>query len=429
MYKKIITVALILIMAISLGIPAFASTENTKNENVYVLLNDDGSTKNVYVVNGYESFSGGEFTDYGDYKSVENLSTLDELSITSDTITGKIAKGKFNYKGEVKNPQIPWNIAISYTLDGKAITSGELAGKSGKVEIMINVTQNTNANSSFYENYTLQISSSLDTKKCQDIVAENATIANAGEKKNITFMLLPNKNGSFKISTTAQNFEMGAISINGIPFSMKIDINGIDGMTSQFSDLSTGISQINDGVVQLQTGAVAYKTGADALSTTSDAIINGSGEMLKAITALSDSVNAMGENAPQELVASLNALKTQYSSLNDGISSYANGVKQSATAFSGITDGISAVANGTLELKNSTLGLGEKVGGQIDEAVKAISNPDFKPTSFTSGKNTNVSMVQFVMRTDSIEIPEPLSPIEQAPKKLSFFQMLINLFK
>jgi len=427
--KKILSMALVLTMAISLGSPVFASTTDTKNENVYVLLNDDGSTKNVYVVNGYENLSGGEFTDYGDYNNVENLSTLEELSASSGIVSGKITKGKFNYKGEVKNPQIPWDIAISYTLDGKKITSDQIAGKSGKVEIMIDVTQNTNANKSFFENYTLQISSSLNTKKCQEIVAENATIANAGENKSITFMLLPKKNGSFKISTTAQSFEMGAISINGVPFSMKIDIDGLDGMTSQFSELSNGISKINDGAVQLQAGAIAYKAGADALLANSDNIIKGSDEMLKGITNLSASVIAMGENAPPELVASLKMLKEQYSQLNAGIASYANGVKQTATAFKGINDGISGLAGGAKELKNGTSGLDEKIGNQIDDAIKTISNPDFKQVSFTSDKNTNVSMVQFVMRTNSIEVPKPVIKIDETPKKIGFWEKLANLFK
>lgn len=431
--KKILSIAMALTMALTVVIgiesPVFAAETNTKNENVYVLLNDDGSTKNVYVVNGYENFSGGEFADYGDYNSVENLSTLAALNASSGKVSGNITKGKFNYKGEVKNPQIPWNIVVSYKLDGKEITPEQIAGKSGKVEIMIDITQNANANKSFYENYTLQISSSLNMKKCQDIVAENATIANAGENKSITFMLLPNKDGSFKISTTAQNFAMGAISINGVPFSMKIDIDGMDGMTSQFSALSSGISKVNDGAVQLQTGATAYKAGADALSANSDNIINGSAEMLKGITNLSSSVGAMGENAPPELVASLKMLKEQYSKLNDGIASYAGGVKQTATAFKGINDGISGLVSGTKELKKGTSGLDEKVEGQIDEAIKTISNPDFKPVSFTSDKNTNVSMVQFVMRTNSIEITKPVIKIDETPKKLSFWKKLTNLFK
>ncbi|QNU68127.1 hypothetical protein EHE19_006770 [Ruminiclostridium herbifermentans] len=45
-----------------------------------------------------------------------------------------------------------------------------------------------------------------------------------------------------------------------------------------------------------------------------------------------------------------------------------------------------------------------------------------------SDKNTNVSAVQFVLKTESISITEPSKSVEVKPVKLNFWQKLLALF-
>ena len=55
------------------------------------------------------------------------------------------------------------------------------------LQIRFKVTENEKY-SSFYENYALQASFTLDTKLCDNITADGGTIANVGRKKQITFV-------------------------------------------------------------------------------------------------------------------------------------------------------------------------------------------------------------------------------------------------
>ncbi|MEK6263209.1 MAG: hypothetical protein N2B06_00225, partial [Clostridium sp.] len=216
--KKILSLILTSVMMFSSSLTVFAKQEdNIKEEIVYVMLDENGKSNTVYVVNSYPTFTGGSLVDYGNYKSLRNLSTSDILKNENGVVTSNISKGKFYYEGTMASAEIPWDISIIYKLDGNITSAYDLASSQGNLEIEINISENKDFSSKFYENYALQISTSMDTNKSNNITAPGATISNVGENKNISYTLLPGKNGVYKISADVTNFEMGAISINGVP--------------------------------------------------------------------------------------------------------------------------------------------------------------------------------------------------------------------
>lgn len=113
----------------TMAVPILAGTDAQKDENVYVNLNQDGSVFGVYVVNEYDLDEGTDITDYGNYDSVKNLTTDDQLKVSGDKVEIQAPAGKFYYQGNLKNAEVPWDISISYQLDGKEISADALAGK------------------------------------------------------------------------------------------------------------------------------------------------------------------------------------------------------------------------------------------------------------------------------------------------------------
>jgi putative membrane protein len=565
--KKIISLVVVLTFIFSFSTTVFsAPVNNTKEEVVYVLLNEDGTAKSVYVVNSYENQKG-DFVDYGEYHSVRNLSTTDNLKNENGMVTGTISSGKFYYEGKMTNTEIPWNIDIEYTLDQKPITAKELAGKSGALQIGISISQNINANPTFFENYALQISVILDTNKCQNIVAEGATIANVGESKNIAYTLLPKKNGDYKITADVDNFEMGAISINGIPFSMKVNLEGIDNMTSGLTGLTDGIAKLDDGAIKLQKGAKELQQGVNVLNSQSGILVNGSSEVLNALNQINKGVSSIGNltsatggitqlqvasaqyatginelaskcqilpqssqaiyegiknsyaglssitaedeameallsklsamndqnvnslinayktkmgaassvatgiaalqaqyskfntaiselstaakalsegyaqihtgieslnmsiNGLSELSAAINTLASQYMQLNNGIIEYTIGYSKIVSGYNEVYSGVVEITNGTAELRDNTKDLDKDINDKVDSALSEFQGGDFTPISFVSPKNTNISAVQFVMKTDDIQLPQQVIQIDEQSKKLSFWEKLVALFK
>ena len=73
-YRKITKPAaamtLSLVMAAGNMTPAMASSNTSKEENIYVNLNDNGSVDGVYVVNSYDLKKNQKVIDYGNYSTL-----------------------------------------------------------------------------------------------------------------------------------------------------------------------------------------------------------------------------------------------------------------------------------------------------------------------------------------------------------------------
>lgn len=191
---------------------------NNKEENVYINLKDDGSVEGIYVVNEFDTGNQTTITDYGKYSSVLNLSTNEEIKVNGDMITFNTDdNGMFYYQGNMESTKIPWNIDISYYLDDKEVQASSLAGKSGKLKIAISIKDNEDMEDTFFDNYLLQMTATFNSEKCKDIVSEQATIANVGDTKQLTYTILAGGNSEFTIEADVTDFEMDPITINAVP--------------------------------------------------------------------------------------------------------------------------------------------------------------------------------------------------------------------
>ncbi|MGN1036796.1 MAG: hypothetical protein ACI4PX_03405, partial [Ruminococcus sp.] len=252
MKKKILSAFLAVSMLETTALPAFATG---KEEVVYVSAGSDGNTDSVYIVN---SFDGGDITDYGEYSSVKLMNVDGSVEQKGDEITFSSPENqKVYYQGNMKNPEIPWIISIRYFLGGNELSPDEIAGKSGDVEIRINISENKKCKSDFYDNYALQCNFTLDTEIFKNIKADGATVANVGSKKQITYMVLAGRGLEKSITATADGFEMPSASINGIRMNLGIDID-YDG---NISDLTDGAEKLDNGTKELYNGAVELNGG------------------------------------------------------------------------------------------------------------------------------------------------------------------------
>ena len=274
--------------------PAFADTNTSKDEVVYVKLNNNGNVDNVYVVNSFDVKNGEKIVDYGRYSNVLNLSTSDKLNYSSGVVDVNVSdtNKKFYYQGDMKDCEIPWDINIRYTLDGKNISSEELAGKSGNLEISFDIKKNDTVDEVFFNNYALQISLTLDGDKCSDIIADGGTIASVGNNKTITYIKLAGEEASYTINSNVENFEMDSISFNGLNMDMNVDVN-VDDMTSSFDTLVDAIDKLNDGASELKSGVDTYKNGVSTLYTGSSKLQEGVSSYKSGVNSLDKGINSL----------------------------------------------------------------------------------------------------------------------------------------
>lgn len=364
-YKKITKPAaamtLSLVMTAGSMVPAMAATNTTKEENIYVNLDDNGSVDGVYVVNSYDLKKDQKITDYGDYTSLVNLSSDNKLNVENGKITVNGEKGKFYYQGDLDSAKIPWNVDILYELDGKEMDAKDLAGKSGKLKITLKITQNKGADKDFFDNYLMQVSLSLNTKQCKDIKADGATAANSGDDKQLMYNIMAGQEKEIKIETNVKDFELDPISFSAVPMSFDIDTDQMDTskLTDKTKDLTDGVKSLNDGAKQLKTGSgnlqsgiSSYGKGVDALYKGADTLFAGVNQLNPGIKAYTTGVDqsASGAKKLQKQTKNLPNLMTQMTSaitqLNAGSSQLAN-----KDAWNQIESGFTQIEAGLKQMK------------------------------------------------------------------------------
>ena len=258
--KKIMAALLAGTMIVTSVTPAMAeAVPSSKEEVVYVNLTSGGSVKEMYdkTVKKTVNISDKNITDYGDYLSVELLNTTDNINQNGDEITFSSSADRVYYKGKMKSTIMPWNISIKYYVDGKEYAPEEAAGRSGKMEIYFKVSKNEAYDGSFYDAYALQASFILDTEIAKNITAADATLANVGNKKQLTYTILPGEGIDTVITADVTDFEMDAVSINGIPLNMNIQVkdeelmNKVDELLGGIEDIDNGADELNSGVNRL----------------------------------------------------------------------------------------------------------------------------------------------------------------------------------
>ena len=338
-YNKIIAVAM---AGAICGSTAFSSISlaatksSEKEEVIYANLTSSGDIEKIYAVNIFEDK---DIVDYGVYEKVKNMNTMDKINYSNGKITIQNSEDKLYYQGVMKqNTQMPWTIKVRYKLDGVEYAPSELAGKSGKLEISISIKENKNCKKNFFENYALQTVVQLDTNLCENIKSDEATMANVGGLKQLTYTILPGNEKDIKITTDVTDFEMSEIQVNGINLNLGLDKDSIDtsSLTGELdklkdavNDLDDGANELNDGAKKLDDGAVTLtdgiktiQEGLDQLNSKSSSLTSGSSEVLSALKTIQSSLNNVSTSSKD-----LKQLSSASTSIKSGIDSLVNGLK------------------------------------------------------------------------------------------------------
>lgn len=348
--KQILPICMAALMTVTSVSPALAAAPaSAKEEVIYVTLGADGAPKSAYVVN---SFAGGEITDYGDYTSVKMLNVNDPIKQDGDTITISSAAEKVYYQGELAEAEIPWNVSLRYYLDGNEYTAEELAGKSGELKIKFQITENTDCPGTFFDDYALQASVSLDTNQCRNITAADSTIANVGSTKQLSYTILPGKGLDTEITADVTDFEMSSISINGIHLNLNVEIDD--------AELKDKVDELIDAVAELDDGAVKLSDGSGELLDGSSSLVGGASSLHSGSTALDQGVASL-QSGLRTVQKGLSTLDSQSSTLTDGSSEFKEALGTLQTAV----DSFSASEEDLTELVTSS--------GQIKQALSDLS--------------------------------------------------------
>ena len=292
---------------LSYGAPAAVETDET----MYVNLDVYGKAQKVNVVKSCSLNGVTDFTDYGNYLAVENMSTQDEPQLGEGEVVWKLPpdrRERFYYKCTLDQEQtaLPWNFDVSYKLNGVPTDGEKLAGASRLVEIHIKAEPNEQADLYYRNNMLLLVAVPVDMSKCFSVEAEGSQTQNMGELTAVVFTALPGEEGDYTVRIGSDSFETTGVIMAMTPGTVE-DLEHIkdlkeakdtwqdagDELYDSLEQMAQSIEDMRGGVDQMQSGLNAAENARQKWSSSKDAILAGNDRSLESLRAMSGQLETL----------------------------------------------------------------------------------------------------------------------------------------
>ena len=290
---------------------------------------------------------------------------------------------------------------VTYFLDDKQISAKDLAGKSGKVRIRYDYTNNqtetvniAGKNETIYVPFAMMTGLVLDNDNFQNIKVTNGKVVNEGENTIVSGIAFPGLKSDLNLSSDlgidipeyvevtadVKSFELDntvTIASNSLFDDIKTDkldqqkINeGLDKLTDGMSKLLDGSSQLYDGLSQLLEKSNTLVTGIETLAK--------GAESLKAGAVTADNGVAELQAGLKQVDDGLGQLEGNSANLNAGLDTIMSGIFEAYTAQINSSYSALGVSIPTLNKDNYVT----IINGAIADA-NAIQDPTSKANTIT----------------------------------------------
>ena len=336
--RRVTATALLLSFALPQCAQAAAPTVET-DETVYINMDYYGAPTNTRIVKGVNLNGHTEFTDFGDYKDVYNMSTFDEPTLKEDSVYWKLNtdKNRFYYEcipNDTVNIQMPWNFDVSYKLNGVPVEADQCAGASGTIQMDIHAVPNTYASDYYKNNMMLVCATGIDMSKALSIDAPGAQIQSFGTYKLVMFMGLPGEENTFTVRIGSNDFEsMGLIMFMTPATTSALDIMSSmrdikDRLENSGDNLYTGVSSMLSTMQAVQSSLSSMSSGISGIDQVRKQLIKDRGTLDPRTDA---ALNALDEltGKSDSLIPELNSAKETLTSLNATTSSILTTLEES----------------------------------------------------------------------------------------------------
>ena len=248
---------------------------NTKNETVYSKIDENGNvistTVNEQIKNTKKLDT---IEDYTELEDILNISSNDEITKLNKNITINAFGKDVFYQGTSKK-SLPIGINIKYYLDGKEESLDNILGKSGKIKIIIDFTNNEKHNAlvngkqeTMYTPFLVTMGTMLDSN-VTNIKINNGKVVASGNKNMVVGISSPYLNRSLNISELStlntltlsyetDNFKLPTmyfVATNKLLSDADLSVfNKLDGLNSKVDELQTNMNKIDNGASDLSKG-------------------------------------------------------------------------------------------------------------------------------------------------------------------------------
>ena len=347
-----------------------------KDESVYLISDANGKVYNTIVSDHLTNKDKADtLEDQSNLKDIKNVKGDEEFTQDGDKLIWKAGGNDIYYQGTT-DEEAPVSQKVTYYLDGEEIAPEDLAGKSGKVTIHFDYTNNSSYKETINgKEVEVKVPFAAVTAMVLDdsftnVEVKNGKVQSNGDNNIIIGYALPGIKESlnvedsdfvddlelpedFEVTADVKDFKLDTamtIVMNaGSMVSMeKGDSSSLDDMIDELSDASTqlkdGSSDLAKGIDTLQSSLADYASGMSEL-------YSKSGDLASGVNTLNSSAATISQGI-QTLDKALNTKMTD---------------KEKAAAQKTASDAVAA------EFKN---GKTEEVTNQIYNSLRYTKNAD-----------------------------------------------------
>ena len=367
-----------------------SSDTDGKEETVYIISNADGTTKKVIVSDWLKNGShNATIEDETSLKDVKNVKGNESFTNSGENYKWAAEGSDIYYQGTT-DKTLPVDMKITYTLDGKTVTPDEIKGKSGKVTIRFDYTNNEKRtvkidgkDTQMYVPFLMVTGTVLDNEKFSNVKVTNGKLVNDGDRSAVLGFALPGMQENLgldkddyeipsyvEISADVKDFELmtcmtvGTTELFNEVDTDKLNMDDIDGTIKEFTDavdqLSDGSSQLYDGLVTLFEKSGELADGTKQLADGVGTLYDGTGTLVNGTNDLKSGADELNVGAVKlkdgtvSLVAGIKDLKTGAEALDSGAGKLKDGTGALVGGVSDLKSGADALNSGAGQLKDGT---------------------------------------------------------------------------
>ena len=318
-----------------------------KEETVYVLADSTGKERKVIVSDHLINDENKDtIEDASTLKDIENVKGDETFKQDGSKLTWQADGNDIYYQG-TSTKETPVSQTITYSLDGKEVKPEELAGKSGKVTIRFDYTNNET------------VKTKIDGKE-EEIYVPFAAIS--GMVLDDSFSNVKVTNG--KVISDGKNNIVVGYALPGLKESLDVDDSDFDGDVSipDYVEVTADVENFS-----LSTTMTVVMNATNFISKDGDADLSEVDDMLDTLTDATDQL----KDGSGELADGVDTLKAKMGEFKDGVGTLKNGIKDYTDGASTLSTGIGTLKSGVDTLAGSVPTLISGVGTLKDGSASA----------------------------------------------------------
>ena len=260
----------------------------TKDESVYVKLNENGDVQSTSITEHLNDYSGNIINDKTTLNNIKNINGSEKFNLEGNDLIWETKGNDIFYQGKY-NKDLPISIDVKYYLDGEEKTVNEMLGKKGNIRIDLTYKNNSYKNMNIngksekmYVPYMIVTTTLLNNDDNKNISVTNGKVIDNGVGSIVMALSTPGLDESLKLNDLkdfnkveinyyTESFELNSIysvvttslfddnsldmfgEVNNLYKSIDLLQSNMDTIVGASKELSNGTSQMNEGITQLNT--------------------------------------------------------------------------------------------------------------------------------------------------------------------------------